>query len=197
MRTLLLVVWLLLPLGFVAFHYGPGQAHLAQDRAAQLLASADRASQQKKYVDAQSLFEMALALLPESDKDRQRRVRLELCKVQMMNRQLPEANASLVSLVEELASDPQADQAVYAAARGALANSQYYLTWLMRLEGQPREIWEAEIDRAQQLYRQLAVESEQQADDSQKNAWQKDLEASVRLARMDIGELQGLPLPSQ
>ncbi len=197
MRTLLLVTWLLLPLGFLAFHYGPGQQHLAQDQAALLLANADQAAKAKKYVDAQALYEMALAALPESDRGRHQRVRLELCKTQMMNRQLPEANANLAALVDELAGDPNADANLFADARGALANSQYYLTWLMRLEGQPREKWEAEIDRSQQLYRQLAVEAETQQDQTQLSLWQKDLEASVRLARMDLGELQGLPLPSQ
>lgn len=197
MRTLLLVIWLLLPLGVAAFHYGPGQKHLAQDQAAMLLASADRAAAQKKFVDAQSLYEAALANLPESDLQRQRQTRLELCKVQMLNRQLPEANVALAALVNEMSNDSQADTELYADARGALANSQYYLTWLMRLEGQPREKWEAEIDQAQQIYRQLAVEAEAQADAPQLKTWQQDLEASVKLARMDLGELQGLPLPSQ
>lgn len=197
MRTLLLVTWLLLPLGFLAFHYGPGQQHLSQDQAALILASADRAAQAKKFVDAQALYEMALAALPPSDRLRQQQVRLELCKTQMMNRQLPEANANLAALVEELAADRSADPQLFAEARGTLANSQYYLTWLMRLEGQPRDKWEAEIDRAQQLYRQLAVESKSNQDSTQLQRWQQDLEASVKLARMDLGELQGLPLPSQ
>ena len=71
------------------------------------------------------------------------------------------------------------------------------MTWLLRLEGQPRERWEPEIDAAQQSYRLLAEQAEQDGDLNSLSLCQDDLESSVRLARMDIGELQGLPLPSQ
>ena len=79
-------------------------------------------------------------------------------------------------------------------ARSTLANSQYYMTWLMRLEGYGQEVWEPEIEAARQTYKLLA---EQAADPKERQRHQEDLEAAVRLARMDLGELQGLPLPSQ
>ena len=68
------------------------------------------------------------------------------------------------------------------------------MTWLMRLEGQTREKWAPEITAALQTFRLLA----QQGEDPEFISLRKeDLESAVRLARMDIGELQGLPLPSQ
>ena len=45
-----------------------------------------------------------------------------------------------------------------------------------------------------QTYKLLAQE---ERDDAKKLALQEDLESSIRLARMDLSELQGLPLPSQ
>jgi hypothetical protein len=115
----------------------------------------------------------------------------------MENKQLPTAREELSSLVDEVAADPNCDPQFVADARSTLANSQYYMTWLMRLEGQPREKWEPEIDAAQQTYRLLAEQANESTDQSALKIRQEDLESAIRLARMDLGELQGLPLPSQ
>ena len=79
----------------------------------------------------------------------------------------------------------------------ALANSQFYITWLMRLEGRSPDVWEPEITSSQQMYRLLAEKAEQDGDLEMIQIRRSDLESAVKLARMDIGELQGLPLPSQ
>ena len=84
-----------------------------------------------------------------------------------------------------------------ADARGALANAQYYTTWLMRLEGLSREEWEPEIEASRQNYKLLAEHAEEAGDEAAAEQARSDLESSIRLARMDLDELQGLPLPSQ
>jgi hypothetical protein len=43
----------------------------------------------------------------------------------------------------------------------------------------------------------LAEQSETAGDAGAARKHEEDLESTVRLARMDLGELQGLPLPSQ
>ena len=70
------------------------------------------------------------------------------------------------------------------------------MTWLMRLEGQAEEVWRPEIAAAEETYRLLAETTSADDAEARKRALE-DLEASVKLARMDLGELQGLPLPSQ
>ena len=99
--------------------------------------------------------------------------------------------------MDELAADPAADPTLLADARSTLANSQYYMTWLMRLEGLGREAWEPEVEAARQNYKLLAEEAEKRGDAAAAKKHREDLEASIRLARMDLSELQGLPLPSQ
>ena len=136
-------------------------------------------------------------MLPNDELAIQRRVRLERAKCQLENTQLPEANDDLKVLVDELATAENVDPKLLAESRTALANSQYYITWLMRLEGLPRDKWEPEITASQQLYRLLAEESADSGDLQLIDIRKKDLESAVRLARMDLGELQGLPLPSQ
>ncbi len=63
----------------------------------------------------------------------------------------------------------------------------------MRLEGAPREEWEPRIESARQTFKQLAGD----ASGAARQEAQEDLESAIRLARMDLSELQGLPLPSQ
>ena len=93
--------------------------------------------------------------------------------------------------------DPQHSPAILAQAQSSLASAQFYRTWLMRLEGQPREIWEPQIESAQMTYRMLAENSSLAGLNEEHLVHAKDLESAIQLARMDVGELQGLPLPSQ
>ncbi|HJZ60243.1 MAG TPA: hypothetical protein VKE74_35195, partial [Gemmataceae bacterium] len=93
--------------------------------------------------------------------------------------------------------DSGVDPALLAEARATLANSQYYVTWLMRLEGLGQEAWEPEIESGRQTYKLLAEEAQKRGDAAAAQKYREDLEATIRLARMDLGELQGLPIPKQ
>jgi hypothetical protein len=99
--------------------------------------------------------------------------------------------------MEEVNADPSTPARFAQEVRAALASSQYYLTWLLRLEGQPRERWEPEIEAARQNYTLLAEQAAANGDAGSLKLRKEDIESAVRLARMDLGELQGLPLPSQ
>lgn len=197
MRTLVLVGWLMVPVGVLAYHYGPGQERMRLDDVAGLLRAADRQAADEDWAAAAQTYGEALRLLPADRVPESRRIRLERAKAQMLARQLPEAHADLKTLVDELKQDGKSDPQLLAEARSTLANSQYYLTWLMRLEGEPREAWEPEVEAARQTYRLLAEQAEAGGDTTLAGKHQQDLESAVRLARMDLGELQGLPLPSQ
>ena len=193
MRILLLSAWLLLVPVALAYHFGPGQTQQKLDATAKKLAEAQKLAP----AEAVEAFTEALKLLPDGHADEARKIRLQRAKVQMLAKQLPEAHADLASLVDELSGDGAADPNLLAEARSVLANSQYYLTWLMRLEGLPREVWEPEIESARQIYRHLAEHSQTRGDAAAAKTHLEDLESTIRLARMDLSELQGLPLPSQ
>lgn len=211
MRKLLLFVWLLLPAGAAAYHYGPGQDRVRVDRAAtaadraetlareaRALAAKDGdAAAKELWAEAESAYTEALEALPNDRVAEARTLRLERAKAQMFVSKLPQAHAELNALVDELANDASADRKLLADARGALANAQYYRTWLMRLEGAAPEEWEPEIEASRQNYKLIAQQAEESGDTLLAKANQEDLEAAIRLARMDLAELQGLPLPSQ
>jgi hypothetical protein len=197
MRTLLIAAWLLLPVGFGIWHYGPGQERVQLDEVARLLAEAERAAAAGEWAAAAAGYDEALKLLPPAKVAEARRVRLERAKAWMLSSQLPAAHADLKTLCEELQDDTGAPPKLLAEARSALAQSQYYMTWLMRLEGLPEDVWGPEIEAARQQYRLLAEQAESAGDGEAAGKCRADLESAVRLARLDLSELQGLPLPSQ
>jgi hypothetical protein len=205
MQKLALSLWCLLPLGGLAYHLGPGQELVEVDAAAAAAAEGRahaRAAAELTGPDAPSewalavaAFERALDLLPPGNEAARRALVLERARARMLCSELPRANAELAALVEELAGDPTADAELVRAAQRAWASSEYYMTWLQRLEGVPREDWEPRIEGARQTYKQLALDPAASADE--RRGASEDLESAIRLARMDLGELQGLPLPSQ
>jgi len=197
MRILLLIGWLMLPIVALAYHYGPGQERLQMDGVAAVLAVADRHAARAEWSAAAENYDKALKMLPPENTTRSRRIRLERAKAQMLAKKLPTAHEELKLLVEELSGDKNADQRVLAQARSSLASAQYYMTWLMRLEGLARDVWEPEIEAARQNYRLLAEQAESAGDSAAAKQSREDLESTIRLARLDLSELQGLPLPSQ
>lgn len=197
MRKFALAIWLMLPVLAGAYHYGPGQEQLQLDNTAALLATADQLAAEQQWPEAVAKYENALALLPKGHDDVRQKVRLERAKAMMFCSELPAANSELVMLVDELQQTSTSDQQTLTEARGALANSQYYQTWLMRLEGLPREEWEPQIDAARQTYKMLASTATSAGDAQNAKRYTEDLESVIKLARMDLTDLQGLPLPSQ
>jgi len=197
MRNILIILWLLVPVAVAAYHFGPGQEKVTLDEAGLAMKGAAKAIEASEYPEAIANLDEAIEKLPDAQRDAIRRLTLEKAKLQMQARQLPQANEVLRGMVDELAAEKDADPQVLADAREAYANSQYYMTWLMRLEGLPRAVWEPEIEVSRQNYRLLAENAVAKGQNDVARNYQESLEASIRLARLDLTELQGLPLPSQ
>lgn len=197
MKLTFLLIWLSVPVVWAAWHYGPGQEALKRDRSdkALILAKKDIASQD--FEAAIAGCDAALAALPKDEIAQARRIRLARAKALVDGHRLPEGHRELEALFQELSEDPKADPAVMNGTREALANAKYYRTWLMRLEGQPREVWEPEIESARQHFRHLVEQGTPVIAAADQKRCQENLESAIKLARMDLAELQGLPLPSQ
>ncbi len=198
MRNILLVSWLLLPIGAWAYHEGPGQHREDLEATDAVLVKAHAAADRGAWRDAVKHYEEAIKSLPKDadvvDKRLTQRLQLELNKARMQASGLPDAREELETLVEQMNGDKDRDPQLLGEARQALARAQFYVTWLMRLEGLDRKEWEPEIEAARQNWRLLA---ESAATPAEKAQHQADLEAAVRLSRIEIEDLQGLPLPSE
>jgi hypothetical protein len=197
MKAALISIWLFLGLSGLIFHLGPGQELKKYDAVNRQIQTARQKVSLENYSEALASFDKALAELPEDRFDLNRQLRLEKAKTQMLDRQLPEARLALESLMDELMQEKLGDSSLGLQTREALANSQYYVTWLMRLEGVPREEWEPEIEASRQNYRWLAEAADSMGDAEEIKRRREDVEAAVRLARLDLSELQALPLPCQ
>ena len=196
MRLFLILCWLTLPLLAWAYHVGPGQQQLAIDDANVLVRQATWKESNDDFGNATQLYADALSELPDANTGEQHAIQLAMAKSQMKSGQLPEARSALQSMLDELETGENVNQPLVKDTRKTLAAAQYYMTWLMRLEGLPAEEWEPEIEASRQHYRLLA-ESTDTADGSVDPSNQKDLEAAIRLARMDLSELQALKIPTQ
>ena len=210
MRKLVLFVWLLLPVVGAAYHYGPGQEQLRVDEAAEAAARARESAAvarqlqadegdlaaKKHWAEAAKAYDEALTALPGALSEEGRWLRLERSKAMMQISKLPDARRELIALVDELEAESDVDPELMADARSTLGNAQYYTTWLLRLEGEPRDVWETEIEAARQNYKLVAARADELGDDERSRVENENLEAALRLARMELTELQGLPLPS-
>ena len=198
MRNILLVSWLLLPIGAWAYHEGPGQDRLALETTDAVLVAAHQAADTGQWKQAVAKYEEALTKLPKNadamPKSAVQRLQIELNKARMQASKLPDAREELETLVEQMSAEPGTDPVLLAAARQALARAQFYMTWLMRLEGLDRVEWEPEIEAARQNWRLLA---EQAGDPKVAAQHRTDLESAVRLERLELEDLQGLPLPGE
>ena len=195
MRKLAVITWLLIPLVAGAYHYGPGQNQLVLDEVDILVSKADADVANGDHAAAATRYDEAVQLLPDEQQQTIRRLRLERDKAWMLSKKLPEAHSDLTQLLEEISTDESLDSSLARDVRATLANSQYYLTWLMRLEGRPEEDWKPTIEASRQSFRMLAESAGTDSPEEQQHT--EDLESAIRLARMDLKDLQGLPLPSQ
>jgi hypothetical protein len=190
-KTILFGLWLLVPVVLLAYHFGPGQTRLAMDRAAKKIAEARALEAEEDWQGAYLAWGEALAETPLTQSAPRMELRLSQAHARMFTGELPEAMQDLDGLLAE-ARHVEADAVLQREIRGTLATTQYYVAWLMRLEGATAEEWLPPADSARQNFRLLA---EQTQGEKAVGDYEKNLEAAVRLARMDLAELQLLPLP--
>lgn len=192
-KRLLLALWCVIPAVVLAFHFGPGQRHAARDSAAAHLEAAHAAERAEDWPAAVTAYTGALAALPETEPDARWQARMARAKARMFTGELPEAMVELEGILDEV-HRAGGRSALEVEVRAEAATAQYYAAWLMRLEGATAEEWLPETEQSRQHFRLLA---EQAGDAAARDGFEKNLESVIRLARMDLSELEALPLPKQ
>jgi tetratricopeptide (TPR) repeat protein len=177
-RRLLMLVWLLIPVAFVYFHYGPGQALLAYDKAARLVKSAERLEAKanndfsvESWRRVSEEYQKAYELIPPENVHLAQRIGLSVANAKMYQGELYEAMQQLDKLMEE-AVKTEAPTEFRDQVRETLARSQFGAAWVMRLEGAESRDWLAQAEKARQNFRVLAEDSlaQKQAVELQKQA---------------------------
>ncbi|MGB8167398.1 MAG: hypothetical protein WCF18_07895 [Chthoniobacteraceae bacterium] len=185
---------MLAPLLLLAAHFGPGQTAMARDEAARRVALAAELAQVEDWQGAASAYSQALAKLPDTDRVLRWSLRLAWARARTRSGGLPEGLEDLDALLAEIQQQDAASPLIE-HVRAELATAEYYAGWLMRLEGAEVEDWAAEVESARDRFRGLAMEKSSGGIPDTKE-YRENLEAAVRLARMELSELRELPLPT-
>lgn len=194
-KKILIYCWLLMPVVLLAYHYGPGQARLAQDEAARLITSAEKLVASEDWANAIAAYTDALAKIPATDAESRWKLRLAQSKARIHLGELPEAISDMDGLLTEMEKN-NAPASLQEDVRTELATAEYYAAWLMRLEGAPIDEWTIQTESSRQHFRLLA-EEKMKTDPAGARKHQENLEAVIRLARMDLSDLEAMPLPKQ
>lgn len=191
MRKKFVFVWLASAIALFCIHYGPGQNWLRSDRVSRLHREAKALERSGNWQAAREKYDAALAALPADGGQRQRlALRISRAWTYLNTQDVAEATSQLEALLGETREKDAPGRDLMHDLRAALAHAEYYTAWHMRLENAPREEWLKELEVSRQNFRYLA-------ETSPDPAARRNLEAAIFLARMDLADLQGLPLPEE
>ena len=193
-KNLLIFLWALAPVALLAYHFGPGQAGLAREEARASIRAALNFEASEEWRQTIDAYNDALAALPDTETAKRQQLQLARANARIYVGELPEAMLSMEHLLDETAKG--SDSELESKVRSSLASAQYYTGWLMRLELAEKKEWKEPLEKARQNFRLLA-EQTAKTDAKASEDHQKNLEAVVRLARMDLSEVQALPLPKK
>ncbi|HMN40563.1 MAG TPA: hypothetical protein PKE29_06920 [Phycisphaerales bacterium] len=204
-HRVLWAIWAIVPVAAIALHMGPGQRLLASDRAGDHLSRALAAEAAEDYATAATEYAAAKADLPEDRTAERARLSLREAKANVFAGNLIEGAAQLESLITELGTptlrggslSESESATLLDETRDALGTAAYFTAWTMRLEGAAADEWKPETELARQQFRLLAETAIASGDKQLADAATKNDEQVIRLERMDISELAGLPLPKK
>src|SRR6478609_8717846 len=123
MKIVLLLTWLAMPMGWLGWHYGPGQEALKLDASDRAVKQAMTASTPEAQLAA---WDSAIGALPQSAKAQAWRLRLARCVTLTENRQLPQARKELEALYGEMKDAPEASGVELQRVQEQLASAQYH-----------------------------------------------------------------------
>lgn len=199
-KALVFVAWfLLLPLMLVYQWYGPGEKQMEIDRVGLEVRNAQRELDNENWKEASEKLTAVISKMPKEKVNEIYRLRLEKSKAMMKSSGLPKAHQDLVGMVEELTekfgeSESEEQKQLLADSKFALANSSFFMTWLIRREGHARDVWLPYVETARQTYTELEEKADSESD---KKMYAEELEKTIRLSRLDMKQLLGLPIPNQ
>jgi hypothetical protein len=196
-RRVLWATWAIVPVAVFALHMGTGQELMARDRAGSHLKAAIAAEEAEDYATAAEEYAAAKNELPEIAKAERARLALAEARARIYTDHLVEGESQLETLLTEQLALPDPDNKLINETRDALGTAAYFTAWQMRLEGAPADEWKPETEKARQQFRLLAETAQTSNDKELADAATKNDEQVIRLERMDLSELQGLPLPKK
>lgn len=196
MKKYFVLLWLLLPVPVLVFHYAKGRDWMELDVARDLVRRAEAAQKAGDWPAAEKLYREADAHVSSERPELKLRTALAIIRTEARTGGVVAALDDAEKLLADEAFDTMPG-AFRAETRETLSRIHYYAAWVMRLEGANRELWMEEAELARQGYRDLAENLLAGASGSRIRAAKEDLEASVALQRLSYGALIARPLPEE
>lgn len=184
MKKWLVLGWLMIPVGLLTYHYGPGQKHLAWNEARQRLDEAHRFEAEAHWDEAIAAHDEVLRRLPESA-EREAiadRIRLAQLRARFELGQLPEALADVQILAEAVHDKYGPDDPITQEARDLLGRVHYQAMIVLRLESAEEEVWKRHWERSRQNFRYLAESSRGERNRRDR----QNLEAVIKSATLPV-----------
>jgi len=196
MKKWFLLLWILVPLPVLVWHFGAGQQWLARDRAHALLGDARAAESKKAWAEAEVLYKQAA----DEVKDSEAALKTQLDIALARTRYRQGGAVDSIDLIDRVISDKRfasQPERLQREARELAGRIHYYAAWVMRLEGAQRDLWMEEAELSRQNFRLLSEQTLATRQTNYSMLQQTNLETSIRLQRMSLTELMGRPLPEE
>ena len=194
MKKVVRVVWCLMPLGVILFHFTGGQRLLFAEKSIPLRLLGRTSELAGSYKKAVRYYLAAESAAHPEDLILRTRLRIDAARALMMEGSPLEAAEQMDILLEPRPGQPLPGTLV-AEAKSTLGLALYYAAYTLRLESSFPDMWKDETDGACQIFKDL-YNAEMKTD--QKTLapfYARNLEASILLARARQGELASQPIP--
>jgi hypothetical protein len=160
-RKLMILLWLLFPVGVLAFHFSNGEPYVRRERAKEHLKQIEKLEAMKpedkdwgKIISEYDALEHEVSGIEPPRVIHQ--IRLAKAKARLESLDIATAIDELTSLLQEAAAVHGEDAPVTRSVRETLGKAHYYATCLLQANNSPESEWRPYAERSRQLFRFLA-----------------------------------------
>lgn len=191
LKKWLVLVWLLVPVGLLSYHYGPGRQALAWQEAASLRTQARAAETEGHWEKAVASYGQAVGAVPTSDVSTgevdasdaafaRDQLRLAQLRSSFQLGDLATSLADMEQFVKQVEATHGLDSPVTFDARDLLGRIHYQAMVALRLESAEKEVWMRHWELSRQNFRFLAEHSPKSRNLSDR----KNLEVVIKSANL-------------
>jgi len=165
MKKWFVLVWLLVPVGLLSYHFGPGQEARGWSESRLHVSQAKKLESEGHWEEAIAAYQQALTVLPASDEtDGDEALARDQLRLSQINARfelghLQEAIDELRLLATEVDGRYDSDSPVALDVRDLLGRVHFRAMVALRLESAEEAVWKRQWELSRQNYRHLAEHS--------------------------------------
>jgi hypothetical protein len=186
LRKWLILIWLLIPVALVSYHFGPGQRELAWREAAAFRAEAVKHEKNQHWEQALAAYGQAVSAVPITSDDASAatlardQLRLAQLRAAFQLGKLDDTLTDTREFVEHVEATHGAQSQLAYDARDFLGRVHYQAMIALRLESAEKQVWMKQWELSRQNFRFLAEHSLANRNDLDR----KNLEVVIKSANL-------------